>query len=228
VGEQAAAIIHRIASGSPGEVSIVAVGPLTNVAAALRAYPSLAKEIQEIVVMGGSLSGGNMTPAAEFNFYVDPEAASVVFESGVPVTMVGLDVTRKCLLRDEHVRALDAGKDAISQAAARITRNDLERSHTTGSDGRAMHDPLAVATFIDKTVVQLRKCFVAVETHGELTAGETLAYIEEPFRRSAPLENAQAISQAAGATPVPNASVAVDVDAARFFRTFIGRLAGSA
>src|SRR5205823_3566007 len=76
--EPAAETIHRIVSGSPREVAVIAVGPLTNVATALRAYPSLAKEIREIVLMGGSLSGGNMTPAAEFNMYVDPEAASIV------------------------------------------------------------------------------------------------------------------------------------------------------
>jgi len=146
VEETATEIIHRIASGGPGEVSIVAVGPLTNVAAALLAYPSLARQIREIVLMGGSLSGGNMTPAAEFNMYVDPEAASIVFRSGVPVTMVGLDVTRKCTLTEEHVVALEAGSDAVSRTAARINRNALERSKRADWGPPVMHDPLAVAT----------------------------------------------------------------------------------
>ena len=156
VEETATEIIHRIASGGPGEVSIVAVGPLTNVAAALLAYPSLARQIREIVLMGGSLSGGNMTPAAEFNMYVDPEAASIVFRSGVPVTMVGLDVTRKCTLTEEHVVALEAGSDAVSRTAARITRNALERSKRADWGPPVMHDPLAVATFIDRTLVRLQ------------------------------------------------------------------------
>src|SRR5207249_6703431 len=146
-----------------------------------KAYPWLAKQIREIVLMGGSLSGGNMTPAAEFNIYVDPEGASVVFRSGVRVTMVGLDVTRKCILTDNHVREIEAGSDALSHAAARIARNDLERwrqTGQTGSPGRAMHDPLAVATFIDRGVVRLREYFVAVETQGELTAGETVGYMK--------------------------------------------------
>ena len=95
--------------------------------------------------------------------------------------VVGLDVTRKCILTDNHVRALEAGSDPLSHAAARIARNDLERwrqADQTGSPGRAMHDPLAVATFIDRGVVRLREYFVAVETQGELTAGETVGYMK--------------------------------------------------
>ena len=231
VNEPAADAIERIVSRSPGEVSIIAVGPLTNVATALQAYPWLAKRIREIVLMGGSLSGGNMTPAAEFNIYVDPEGASVVFRSGVRVTMVGLDVTRKCILTDNHVRALEAGSDPLSHAAARIARNDLERwrqADQTGSPGRAMHDPLAVATFIDRGVVRLREYFVAVETQGALTAGETVGYSEVPLRQSAPLKDLSTLSEAASATFVPITRVAVEVDPARFFKMFIARLAGRA
>ena len=231
VNEPAADAIERIVSRSPGEVSIIAVGPLTNVATALQAYPWLAKQIREIVLMGGSLSGGNMTPAAEFNIYVDPEGASVVFRSGVRVTMVGLDVTRKCILTDNHVRALEAGSDPLSHAAARIARNDLERwrqADQTGSPGRAMHDPLAVATFIDRGVVRLREYFVAVETQGELKAGETVGYSEVPLRQSAPLKDLSTLSEAASATFVPITRVAVEVDPARFFKMFIARLAGRA
>jgi inosine-uridine nucleoside N-ribohydrolase len=226
VDESAAEIIHRLVSRSPGEVSIIAVGPLTNVATALRAYPSLAKEIREIVLMGGSLSGGNMTPAAEFNMYVDPEAASIVFGSGVPLTMVGLDVTEKCPLTDDHVKALEAGEGAITKAAARITRNALEHSRKADWGPPAMHDPLAVATFIDRTIVRLEKYFVAVETQGELTAGETLGYKRAPIRQSAPLENSSATSEVVSSTLVPNVNVAVQVDATRFFHMFIGRLSG--
>jgi inosine-uridine nucleoside N-ribohydrolase len=97
VDEPATEIMRRLVSGSPGEVSIIAIGPLTNIASALRLHPNLRRQVREIVLMGGSLSGGNMTPAAEFNMYVDPEAANIVFNSGIPLTMVGLDVTRKCI-----------------------------------------------------------------------------------------------------------------------------------
>jgi inosine-uridine nucleoside N-ribohydrolase len=206
-------------------VSIIAIGPLTNIASALRTHPNLAKQVREIVVMGGSLSGGNMTAAAEFNMYVDPEAADVVFSSGVPLTMVGLDVTRKCILAEEHVTGLAAGGSAISNAAARIARNDLARARRGSLDRRSMHDPLAVAAFIDRSLVSLRQYFVAVETRGELTAGETVGYPEAPIRRSAPDQNSS-VTSGADATYVPNAHVAVDVDAQRFFRMFVGRLSG--
>jgi inosine-uridine nucleoside N-ribohydrolase len=225
VDEPAIEVIHRVANGSPGEVSIIAIGPLTNVATALRTHPNLRKQVREIVLMGGSVSGGNMTPAAEFNIYVDPEAASIVFGSGIPLTMVGLDVTRKCLLTEEHVRTLAAGSSAISKAAARIAGNDLERARGGGSDGRTMHDPLAVAAFIDRGVVNLLQYFVAIETRGELTAGETVGYREGPVRRSAPGQSASANAEPDGAY-VPNANVAVGVDAERFFRMFVGRLSG--
>ena len=193
----AAEMIRTIVSSSPGEMSIICLGPLTNIATVLRNSPEVAKQIKEIVLMGGSLSGGNMTPVAEFNMYVDPEAASIVFGSGIPLTMVGLDVTRKCVLTKDHVAALQAGDSAICKAAGRIA----------GSGERAMHDPLAVAAFIDRSLLQLREYFVAIETRGDLTAGETVGYTEPPYS--------------------PNANVAVGVDAERFFRMFIGRLTGT-
>jgi len=226
VEEPATEIIRHIVSGSPGAVSIIAVGPLTNVAAALQAHPSLAKQIREIVLMGGSLSGGNMTPSAEFNMYVDPEAASVVFSSGVPVTMVGLDVTTKCTLTEDHVKALEAGTDAVSRIAARITRNALERSKKADWGPPVMHDPLAVATFIDRSIVRVGEYFVAVETQGHFTAGETLGYKRAPIRQSAPLEGSSTVSDVESSTLVANAKVAVEVDASRFFQMLIGRLTG--
>jgi len=107
VAEPAAELIHRVVHENPGEITIVAVGPLTNVATALKSDPGLAAKIKGIVVMGGSLSGGNITPAAEFNFYVDPEAARMVFDAGVPLVMVGLDVTHKVLLGEEQLKVLE-------------------------------------------------------------------------------------------------------------------------
>jgi purine nucleosidase len=124
VSETASELIRRIVRTIPGEISIVAVGPLTNVATALRSDPSLAQMIRSIVVMGGSLSRGNVTPAAEFNFYVDPEAARIVFDAGVPLTMVGLDVTRKALARQEHLKILDAAKTPVCDFTAKNPAGD--------------------------------------------------------------------------------------------------------
>ena len=229
VAETATELIRRIVRNSPGEITIVAVGPLTNVATALRADPALAGMLRSIVLMGGSLSGGNITPSAEFNFYVDPEAARIVFDAGVPLTMVGLDVTRKVLLREEHIRVLEAGKSPASQAAGRIMRRTIERMRT-GKDVTvvAMHDPLTVANLIDPGILTLRDYYVEVETSGELTAGETVGYPFGPARKSAPLETGSA-SVASPEEPFrPNAKVAVEVDSDRFFRLLLGRLAGPA
>jgi inosine-uridine nucleoside N-ribohydrolase len=223
--ESATEILHRIVSGSPGEVSLIALGPLTNIASAFQAYPNLAIQVREIVLMGGSLSGGNMTPAAEFNMYVDPEAADIVFRSGVPLTMIGLDVTRKCLLTAAHARALDACVMPVCQAAALIARNDLDRAGHADSAARPMHDRLAVAAFIDRTLVALRPYYVAIETRGEYTAGQTLGYVAAPVRRSA-LHRDDPNGSETSAPFAFNASVAVDVDADAFFRKFAGRLSG--
>jgi len=229
VSETAAEIIRRIIRNSPGEISIVAVGPLTNVATVLRADPDLAPMIRSIVLMGGSLSGGNITPAAEFNFYVDPEAARIVFDAGVPLTMVGLDVTRQVLLTDEHINALAAGKNPSSQATARIMRATMERMRK-GRDVTvvAMHDPLTVANMIDPKILTLSDYYVEVETSGELSAGETVGYTYAPARKSAPLATADTPPSAAEQAFRPNAKVAVAVDPERFFHLLLERLTGSA
>ena len=172
VTETATEIIRRIVRKNPGEITIVAVGPLTNIATVLKSDPSVATLVKSIVLMGGSLSGGNVTPAAEFNFYVDPEAARIVFDSGIPITMVGLDVTHQVLLKEEHLRALEAAQNPIAQAAGKIMRATFERMRK-GSDPTvvAMHDPLAVSHLIDPTILTLQDYFVQIETTGELTAG---------------------------------------------------------
>jgi pyrimidine-specific ribonucleoside hydrolase len=159
VATPAAEMIREIVRRYPGEVTLITIGPLTNVATALNSDPELAGLVRGLVMMGGSLSGGNITPAAEFNVYVDPEAARIVFQSGIPVTMVGLDVTRKTSLTDEHVRTLEAAQNPVSQAAAKIGRNAINHNR----EGRYlvgpnMHDSLAVAGFNSEISRLLRRC----------------------------------------------------------------------
>jgi pyrimidine-specific ribonucleoside hydrolase len=230
VRESATEIIRRLVRSSPGEITIVAVGPLTNVALALRADPELAGMLRAIVIMGGSLSGGNATPAAEFNLYADPEAARIVFDAGVPLTMVGLDVTRKVLFTPEHLKILQAGTTPWSQAAARImaaTIANLNRGPHPMLE--AMHDPLTVANLIDPGILTLRDYYVEVETQGEFTSGETVGYSYPPARKSEPLSTALPASSASAPDESfrPNARVAVEVDPDRFFRLLLGRLTGS-
>jgi inosine-uridine nucleoside N-ribohydrolase len=229
VSETATELIRRIVRANPGEISIVAIGPLTNVATVLKSDPTIAPLIKSIVIMGGSLSGGNITPAAEFNFYVDPEAARIVFDSGVPLTMVGLDVTRKVIIRDEQVRALEAAQNPVSQAAGKILRANLDRLSKAGNaSGFAMHDPLTVAQLVDPSVVTLKDFFVEIETTGELTAGQSLGYAHGPVRRSPPLETGQPAADSPEPEFKPNAKVAVEVDPDKFFRLLVARLTVSA
>src|SRR5712692_9703447 len=245
VVEPAAEYIRKIVRKYPHEVTLITLGPLTNIATALSSDPELAGMVRGLTMMGGSLSGGNITPAAEFNIYVDPEAARIVFQSGIPITMVGLDVTRKTSLTEEHVRVLEAAQNPVSQAAAKIGRNAINHNRERGFlVGPNMHDSLAVAAFLDPTILKWQEYYVDVETTGELTAGETLGYspIAGDLKRRPGMEKDAAASMTIrGSAPtlastrtspvvrdkfVPNTNVAVDVDSARFFDLLIGRLAG--
>jgi inosine-uridine nucleoside N-ribohydrolase len=226
--DTATQLISRLVRSNPGQITIVAVGPLTNIATLLRADPEIAGMIPGIIIMGGSLSGGNITPAAEFNLYVDPEAARIVFDAGIPLTMVGLDVTEKILLREEHVEALERAKNPVSQAAGKIMRATLTRARQ-GIDATviAMHDPLTVASLIDPKLLGLKDYYVEVETEGELTAGMTVGYAHSPVRYSAPLATAASLPADSDVSFHSNAKVAVSVDAERFFNLLVPRLTGS-
>jgi inosine-uridine nucleoside N-ribohydrolase len=226
--ESANEIISRIVRENPGEITIVAVGPLTNIATVLRSDPGIAGMIRSIALMGGSLSGGNVTPSAEFNFYVDPEAARIVFDSHIPLTMVGLDVTRKVLLDEDHVKLLESAKNPVSQAAGRVMRATIERMRDARNPpAMAMHDPLTVASLIDPAILTLRDYYVEIETSGELTAGESVGYQRAPMRKSAPLETSEPEPPESAQTFTPNAKVAVEVDSERFFSLLIPRLTGA-
>jgi pyrimidine-specific ribonucleoside hydrolase len=245
VAQPAAELIRQIIRKYPHEVTLIPIGPLTNIATALKTDDELAGMVKGITMMGGSLSGGNITPAAEFNVYVDPEAARIVFQSGIPITMVGLDVTRKTSLTDEHVRVLQAANNPVSQAAAKIARNAIDHTRAQGfTVGPNMHDSLAVASFLDPSILKWKEYYVDVECSGELTAGETLGYSPTAgdLQRKPEMEKQAAeMMQIRGSAPtpatthtspvirdkfVPNTNVAVDVDSARFFDLLIGRLAG--
>lgn len=244
VPEPASEVIRAIVRKYPHEVTLITLGPLTNVATALRIDPELAPLVRGVVMMAGSLSGGNITPAAEFNVYVDPEAARVVFQSGIPLTMVGLDVTRHTALTDEHVRVLQSANTPVADAAAKIARHAIDNVRERGFlVGPNMHDSLAVAAFLDPSILKWKEYYVDIETTGELTAGETLGYsptagdlrrrpdvekqpLNIPIRGSAPTLASTRTSPVLRDKFEPNTNVAVEVDSARFFDLLIGRLAG--
>jgi inosine-uridine nucleoside N-ribohydrolase len=246
VAEPASEFIRQIVRQYPGEVTLLPIGPLTNIATALKLDSELAIMVKGIVMMGGSLSGGNITPAAEFNVYVDPEAARIVFQSGIPITMVGLDVTRKTSLTEDHVRRLEASQNAVSQAAAKIGRNAINHHREQGFVvGPNMHDSLAVAAFLDPSILKFRDYYIDVETAGELTAGETVGYspsagdlrrkpngekqsaaLNMSIRGSAPTLASARTSPVLRDKFIPNSSVAVEVDSVRFLDLLVGRLSG--
>jgi inosine-uridine nucleoside N-ribohydrolase len=225
VAETATQLIRRMEHASPHEIHLIALGPLTNIATAFRADPELPSLIPSLTIMGGSLSGGNITPAAEFNIYVDPEAAQIVFQSGVPLVMVGLDVTRRAMLREQDIQRLENSHKPEGRAAGKIARASMNHvRQTSPTGGPAMHDSLAVGTLIDPTVVTLEAMHVEIETAGTLTAGETVGYRKAPIRGSAPTATAPV---AASPTEFkPNARVATDVNVDRFLQLLIDRIAG--
>jgi purine nucleosidase len=183
---QAADYIIETVLAAPGEVTLVAVGPLTNIALALRREPALVGSVRDFVIMGGSATRGNVTPAAEFNIAADPEAAAEVFAAGWTVTMVGLDVTLQALATAdvrERLSGLGRLADELLLPGLRRFDDDLEQA---GSRDAAVHDVCAVAHVARPGLLGCRPARVEVETEGRWTAGMTVT----DFRAPAHLGNA--------------------------------------
>jgi purine nucleosidase len=150
----------------PGEVTIVAVGPLTNLAVALVQRPELAKEVRQIVIMGGAAGAGNVTPHAEFNFFADPHAARIVFESGAPIVMYGLDITRQVRAERKWMKRIEALDSPVARAAVGMLRH-------YGSVGGALHDVLAVGHLLREDLFTLETCRVSIETEDPEMMGKS-------------------------------------------------------
>jgi len=174
-GEAAWDLIYRIARENQGELDIVAVGPLTNIAVALAKYPELAGWINRIVIMGGAFLAGNTTPAAEFNICVDPEAAKRVFISGVPFYLCPLDVTHEGYITLEDLDDISrfGTKEAIFFADIIRPYLALANLYSKGR-GAALHDPLALLFAADSSCFTYEECFIGVETQGSITRGKTV------------------------------------------------------
>jgi inosine-uridine nucleoside N-ribohydrolase len=194
-----------VLAAEPRPVTLVPTGPLTNVALLLARYPQLARRLDRIVLMGGAIGEGNMTPAAEFNIWADPEAARRVFSGGVDLTMVGLDVTQRALLTDAHAGRLRATGRAGRLVADLYDFYVLHRERH-GRSGAPVHDALAVAHVIDPSLLQTLCCGVMVDTGPELSRGRTY------------------VDRFGSAGWRANCHVAVDVDAERFLELLIERI----
>lgn len=199
--------ILRLVGESPGELTILAQGPLTNIAAAVVRDPSLARKVKRLYVMGGG--AGNITPAAEFNFYVDPEAARIVFQAGFPITLFTWTLTLARGVFDDAKLARIAALDTeLSRFFGQVNRKALEFERSTGVPGSTHPDAMTCAAILDPALVlAAREAFVAVETRGELTRGYSLI---DPLGRLG---------------REPNARVVEDYDSERFFEMMLAVLA---
>lgn len=159
-----------------GTVTLCTLGALTNVASALQAEPMIAARVKELVMMGGGgFEGGNITPAAEFNVFVDPEAAAIVFGAGIPLTMMTLDVTHKVLTTKARIDRIAAiGNPAAKALAAMLSSRDRYDTSKYGSDGAPLHDPTVIARLLKPELFSGRECNVEIETQSELTRGMTV------------------------------------------------------
>jgi inosine-uridine nucleoside N-ribohydrolase len=217
-------LIIQMIHQEPHEITLVPVGPLTNIALAVLKDPSIIPLVKGVILMGGSISGGNVNAAAEANIYNDPEAAQIVFQAGWPITMVGLDVGDKTLLSREYLEQLGRTHGPVNDFIYAVARYLIDLSAQFGAAGTPMYDPLAVGVAIDSTLAKAPEMHVDVETRGDFTRGETVAnrhgYVERNVLRGDRyvIEGVDKVS--------PNAKVCTEVDAERFLRLFVSRIQG--
>src|SRR5215813_5582209 len=215
-------LIIQLVHSSPHEITLVPVGPLTNIALAVERDPSMVPLVKEVILMGGGISGGNVNASAEANIYNDPEAAQVVFQAGWPLTMVGLDVANKTLLTQKHLDQLGTTHGPINDFICGIAKYLVNLSAEFGSPGTAMYDPLAVGVAIDSTLVEAPEMHVDIETRGQFTRGETVANRQGYIDRNI-LHGDHYVIEGVDRV-LPNAKVCVKVDADRFLRLFVSRI----
>jgi purine nucleosidase len=161
----------------PGQLSLFTIGPLTNLALAIRKEPRFASAVKEMVIMGGAIrEGGNITPQAEFNIYADPHAAHIVFHAGIPITLIPLDVTHKTMLYVAQIEQLKNNDSPISRFIVEATADYVHFTESkTGIPGCALHDPLTLATIIAPELLTLEEHFVDVDISGGVSTGSTFA-----------------------------------------------------
>lgn len=194
---------YRVLMESEEKVTILTLGPLTNIALLISAFPEVKGKIEEIIMMGGSTERGNIGIYGEFNVSIDPEAAKMVFRSGVPITMVGLDIGRKARLTAEDLEALEKSGETGTMVSS------LFRSYDGGhvEEGVKMYDPSAAMFLMEPELFETKEAFIDVEISSPLTIGATAVDYEGTLSEA------------------KNASVCVDVDVERFRRRYVERVA---
>lgn len=200
-------IIEKVLE-SPGEITLVAIGPLTNIAVAIRREPRIVEAVKELIIMGGAIRHeGNTTPLAEFNTYVDPHAAHIVYHAGMPTTLVPLDVTYQCVLSRANVDQLLQVNSPISRLVADSTRFYMEfHDEYQQIDGCVINDPLALALVFAPDLVDTEELYVDVDIAGGVSMGKTFADFYKMTGKA------------------PNMKVALDVQPDDFIDLFVSRV----
>jgi inosine-uridine nucleoside N-ribohydrolase len=208
IDQNAANLIIEIVNANPGEITILCIGPVTNLALALLKDPSLRKKIKNVLSMAGTIHyPGNATPSSEYNVFCDPESFDILLRSGIDLTIVPLDVTYQCLFTKEHVARLKGARADIETFIDRSTAFYMEfHAEYQGIHGCAINDPLAAAILIKPELVTFREYYVDIELHGEFTTAKLSA---DHFSATG---------------NQPNAKVAMEVDVAGFMDFFIERV----
>ena len=211
-------LLHRY----PHEITIIGIGPETNLALAILKDPTIVPLAKAVILMAGSISGGNVNGAAEFNVFCDPDAADLVFRAGWPVTMIGLDVTEVTLINSAQVSQIEQSGEAQAKFAAAVARFQIGLYQGTGFAGGAIHDAVAVGVAIDPSFVKLRALHIDVETEGRIARGETVANrlgtVDRVLNKNDHLETVGVDEVKA------NARVAINIDSDRFLKFFVSRL----
>ena len=202
--EHAVELMHQILADHAEPVTLIAVGPLTNVATLLRRHPDDRTRIHEVVIMGGSTGRGNHTPAAEFNICADPEAAAEIVDSGVPLRMHGLNVTHQAQATPDVIERIRSVRGSLAGVCVELLTFFSDRYRQLwGFHGPPLHDPVAVASVIDPGVVSSVRAPLAVELQGEHTRGMTVVDLDHRTGREA------------------NAGIALELDRERFWNLVV-------
>lgn len=200
-------LMRKVLQESLEPITVVATGPITNVAQLLKSHPEVWKNIQEIVFMGGSTERGNHTPTAEFNTYADPEALEVVLSSGLPIRMVGLNLTHQALATPNVVSKMRGMNHTIGKVCAEwMGFFGSSYNAVWNFESPPVHDPCTIAALIDPTLINWKECFVAVETRGEWTRGTTVVDLHNRYGRK------------------PNAHVAMNLVVEKYWDLVLGAI----
>jgi inosine-uridine nucleoside N-ribohydrolase len=217
-------LIIQMVHDHPHEITLVPVGPETNIALAVLKDPSIVPLVKEVIVMGGGITGGNVNASAEANIYNDPEAAQIVFQAGWRLTMAGLDVGNVTLFTRKHLQQLARTHGPENDFLVQVLGFLVTLSEKYGYAGAPMYDPLAVGAAIDRSIVKTEAMHVDVETRGDYTRGETVANRGNTVERNVLHGDRYVIE---GVDHVePNAQVCTGVDAERFLQMLISRVQG--